>query len=74
MREHYENTNYVCGTSCSAVQRDPALEGQDIISQGTQLTSSAQMQGVLAGAKSPSNVTVPASQPKKFCVTLPGTM
>lgn len=45
-------------TSCSAIQRYPALDGQDIISQWSDLTSSAQVQGVLAGAKSPSNVTV----------------
>jgi len=58
MTEHYENTDYAYGTSYSAIQRDPALEGQDIVSQGSELTGSAQMQRELAGAESPSNVTM----------------
>lgn len=58
MTEHYENTDYAYGRSCSAIQRDPALESQDISSQGSELTNSAQRQGVLAGAKSHSNVTL----------------
>lgn len=44
MAEHHENADYIHGTSCSAIQKDPVLEAPDIISQGTELTSHALMQ------------------------------
>lgn len=44
MAEYYENADYIHGTLCSAIQKDPVLEALDIISQGSELTSYAPMQ------------------------------